>query len=88
MKKPHEVVNSVVQPSMFPLSSVAVSLHALVDNLDQTVVFVVESRDPLEGSLCALWSSAPVPSENHLKGLHTAHKEFLRQVWDVTGPFA
>lgn len=88
MKNPFESVNSDVQPSLFPLPAVSVSLHALVDCVDQTVVFVVESRDPLAGTLCALWSTPPVPAENHLKRLHEAHKEFLEQVWNATGPFA
>lgn len=88
MKTLEDVVNSVVQPSLFPLPAVAVSLHALCDSVGETVVFVVESRDPVEGSLCALWSSSPLPTDRYLKGLHEAHKEFLRQVWDVTGPFA
>lgn len=88
MKMPHEFVNSDVQPSLFPLPAAAVSLHALIDRVDETVVFVVEARDPVSGHLSALWSSAPVPTDRHLKGLHEAHKEFLRVMWDVTGPFA
>lgn len=87
MRNPPVDVNALVQPPMFRLDAIAIAMHALVDHLDATVVFVVESRDPLAGGLCALWSSAPIPLEDHLKGLHEAHKEFLRQLFDASGPF-
>jgi hypothetical protein len=44
--------------------------------------------DPISDQLNALWVSGPVPVDRYLKILHEAHKEFLRQLWDASGPFA
>lgn len=81
-------VNAVVEPTLFPLEAVAVSLHALTDAMDQTVVYVVESRDPISGKLVALWSSSPMPFGTEDRGMRQAFKEWSAQVWNATGPFA
>jgi len=83
-----DFVNAITEPPLFRYEAGAVSLHALVDGVAQTVVFVAESRNPSDGKLCALWSSAPLPLDRFLDGLHEAHAEWLSQVWDATGPFA
>jgi len=83
-----DLVKAIIEPPLFKYEAGAVSLHALVDGVAQTVVFVAESRNPSDGKLCALWSSAPLPLDGFLAGLHEAHAEWLNQVWDATGPFA
>lgn len=77
-----------VQPPLLPLEAYAVSLQALVDHQTQDVLFVVETVDPIENRLVALWSTGPVPLDRYLKTMHKAHKEFLKQLWDSAGPFA
>ena len=77
-----------IQPPLVPLEAYAVSLQALVDHETQDVLFVVETVDPVENRLVALWSTAPYPLDKYLRGLHKAHKEFLKQLWDACGPFA
>lgn len=88
MRLRDELVNAIIEPPLFPYEAGAVSLSALVDRVDQTVVFVVEARNPSDGRLCALWSSAPLPLDRFIKGLHEAHEEWLKLVWEATGPFA
>jgi len=82
------LVNAAVERPLFKYEATAVSLHALVDGVAQTVVFVAESRNPSDGRLCALWSSSPLPLDSFLTGMHEAHHEWLEQLWDATGPFA
>lgn len=88
MRNPWSNVKDGVQPPLFSLPAQAVTLQALVDNDNGTVVFAVQAVDPINDHLIALWSSAPVPVERYLKALHEAHKEFLNLVWDACGPFA
>ncbi len=82
------LVNAVVEPPLFPYEAGAVSLLALVDRVDGSVVFVCEARNPTDGRLCALWSSAPLPLDRFITGMHEAHEEFLKMLWEATGPFA
>jgi len=58
-----------------------------VDQEDHTVVFGVQSVDPISDTLTALWVQPPLDLDRYLKGAHAAHKEWLRQVWDAAGPF-
>ena len=88
MRNPWSDVKSSPQPPLFALAAQAVTLQACVDNENGTVVFAVQAVDPINDNLIALWSSAPVPVERYLRTMHTAHKEFLKLLWDATGPFA
>jgi len=62
-------------------------MQALVDHDNGTVVFGVQTLDPIGDHLIALWCSSPVPLEKYLKAMHEAHREYLNQLWDATGPF-
>jgi len=88
MRLRDELVNSIISPPLFPYEACAVSLSALCDGVDKTVVFVAEARNPSDGRLCALWSSSPVPLDRHLEAMHEAHAAWLEMLWDATGPFA
>ena len=84
----HELHAAVVEPPLFRHDACAVSLQALVDHVSQTVVFVCEAREPATLRLCALWSSSPLPLDRFINGMHEAHEEFLKMLWEATGPFA
>jgi hypothetical protein len=88
MRNPWNDVKSVPQPPLFHLAAAATTIQACVDRDNGTVVFAVQTVDPISDQLIALWSSSPVPVERYLKTLHEAHREFLNQLWDATGPFA
>jgi len=88
MKISRHGVNTWSQPALFGRSAVAVQLLALVDPEDETVVFLVESKEAPGQKLIALWSSSPQPLERYIDSMHEAHKEFLSQLWDASGPFA
>jgi len=88
MRLRDELVNGIVEPPLFPHEAAAVSLHALVDGVEQTVCFIAEARSPSDGRLCALWSTSPLPLDSFLGGLHDAHSEWLKMVWNAAGPFA
>jgi hypothetical protein len=88
MRNPWKDVKDGVQPPLFHLPAAAVTLQALVDHDNGTVVFAVQTVDPISDHLIALWSSSPVPVERYLKALHEAHREFLEQTWEACGPFA
>jgi len=88
MRLPIRHVNKIPQPPLMHTVACATTLSALVDHDEYTVVFVVETTDPTTHTLQALWSSAPHPLDRYLKGMHQAHKEFLKQLWDAAGPFA
>jgi len=88
MRNPWKESQEGVHTPLFGLPASAVTLQALVDNDNGTVVFAVQTVDPISDHLVALWSSAPVPVERYLKMMHTAHKEFLEQLWEACGPFA
>lgn len=88
MRNPWRDVKAIPQPPLFSLPASAITLQCLVDRENGSVVFGVQTVDPITDTLNALWCSAPLPEERYLTGLHEAHREFLRQVWDATGPFA
>jgi len=79
---------SIVEPALFPHAAVAVVLQALVDNLEHTVVFVVEAREPVTGRLTALWSSAPIALGDEDTALREAANQWRKVLWDNSGPFA
>jgi hypothetical protein len=87
MRNPWKDVNGEVQPPLFRLPAVAVTLQALVDLEEHSVVFGVQTVDPISDRLVALWSSAPTDLDRYLTTLHEAHKEFLRELHDATSPF-
>jgi hypothetical protein len=64
-----------------------VSFEALCDHDDQTVVFVVATRDVVEGRLVALWSSSPRPFDKLDRATHDAYREFVAQLHMATSPF-
>lgn len=88
MRNPWKHVNTPPQPPLFVLPALAVTLQCCVDRENGSVVFGVQTVDPITDTLNALWCSSPLPEERYLAGLHEAHAEFLRQLWDATGPFA
>ena len=88
MRNPWTNVNRGPQPPLFSLPAQAVTLQALIDKDNGSIVFAVQTVDPITDTLNALWSSSAVPEDRYLKMLHTAHSEFLTQLWDAAGPFA
>jgi hypothetical protein len=88
MRNPWHIVNGPPQTPLFRLAASAVTLQALIDHDSGSLVFGVQTVDPINDQLCALWSSAPIELERYLKGLHEAHSEFLSQLWDAAGPFS
>ncbi len=88
MRNPWTDVKHGVQPPLFSIPAQAVTLQACVDHENGTVVFAVQTVDPINDQLIALWSSSPVPVERYLKTMHEAHREYLNQLWEACGPFA
>ena len=88
MRNPWKDVKDGVQPPLFHLPASAVTLQALVDTDNHSLVFGVQTVDPISDHLVALWTSAPVPLDRYLKMLHEAHREYLEQLWNATGPFS
>lgn len=88
MRNPWKEVKGGVQPPLFELAASATTLQACYDRTNETIVFGVQTLDPIDDHLIALWCSPPVSADRYLKMLSTAHKEFLRQLWENTGPFA
>lgn len=87
MRNPWREVKSAPQPPLFRVAAASVTLQACVDHENHSVVFGVQTMDPVSDTLQALWSSSPVDLDRYLKALHEAHQEFLRQLWDAAGPF-
>lgn len=88
MKNPWSIVKGVPQPPLFHLAAAAVTLQLLIDRDEGSVVFSVQTVDPINDNLVGLWVSPVFTEERYLSGLHEAHREFLQQAWDATGPFA
>jgi hypothetical protein len=87
MKNPWKLVNSAPQSPIFVLPAAAVTMQSLVDREEHSMVFGVQTVDPISDTLNALWVSSPIDLDRYLNGLHDAHAEFLRQLWDAAGPF-
>ena len=88
MTIPPDRVNPLIEPVLFPELALAITFQALVDRVEETVLFVVESRSPFDGRLRALWSSSPQPLEKYYGAMREANREFQRLLHDVSGPFA
>lgn len=88
MRNPWRNVKSCPQPPLFGLPASAVTLQALVDQEDHSVVFGVQTVDPITDVLTGLWVSSPVDLDRYLKAEREAHSEFLRALWDACGPFS
>jgi hypothetical protein len=88
MRNPWKEVKSAPQPPLFALPAQAVTLQGLIDHDSGSIVFGVQSVDPINDTLTALWVCPPLPIDRYLKGLHEAHSEFLQQLYDAAGPFS
>ena len=88
MEEAPEEVKGWSQQALFSHTrAAAISLVALVDPDDRTVVFTVTAVAYPTKELVALWSSSPIGFEEHAVKLDQALAEFSQQVWDKTGPF-
>lgn len=80
-------VNPPVEPVLFPGGAICVTLEAMLDPEEGTVLFCMRAMDVGVGKLIALWSSAPVPFEDYGRTQWQALKEFGDVVKDHSGPF-
>jgi hypothetical protein len=87
MRDPWSPVKTPAQPPLFAPQALAVTLQLLVDHTDETAVWGVQTVDPIDGHLVALWASSPMPLDQVDQGMRAAHQEFLTQTRDATGPF-
>lgn len=87
MQNPWKNVNTPPQPVLFRLPAVAVTYQALVDHEAHSIVFGVQTVDPITDTLNALWVSSPVDIDRYLKAAVKAHREFADQLWKAAGPF-
>jgi hypothetical protein len=87
VRNPWSTRSDVPQPPLFSLPARAVTLQALLDLEEHSVVFGVQTLDPITDTLNALWVSSPVDLDRHLKALHEAHSEFLTQLYNAHSPF-
>lgn len=76
-----------VEPSMFPGGALVVTLEALLDPLEQTVLFVVSARDVSAQKLRHLWSTAPRGWDMLEAPMAEAVGELRRVVRENSGPF-
>lgn len=88
MRDPWTSVNTSPQPSLFRLTASAVTLQALIDRAEGTVVLAVQTIDPISGELNALWSTGPIRIDDYEDAACAADREFFSQLWDAAGPFA
>lgn len=87
MKIPDEPVNTYTEQQLFPSGGLAITLQALIDHDEATVLYVVEARDVSIGKLIALWSTAPVGLDHDTRQRSQAVREFLGLVAEHSGPF-
>lgn len=87
MTDPQSEVNTPVQPALFPGGAIAITLEALLDPSDHTVIFVCRAWDVPTDKLIALWSSAPVDYGYHDTARDRALREFRIVLDQHTGPF-
>lgn len=76
------------EPQLFRSGAVVLSLQALCDYTDETIVWVCEARDPIDGKLRALWSTGPLPFHDADEHSRMAGREFTRLFKALTGPFS
>lgn len=87
MSYPNDLVNHDVQPSLFPGGALSITLEALIDPQDQTVLFVVRGYSVVDDKLIALWSSAPVGFEDFARLARQGQVEWSSLLDEHTGPF-
>lgn len=87
MKIPDVPVNTPVEHQLFRSGGIAVTMQALIDHDDATVLYVVEARDVSAGKLLALYSTAPVGLDQDTKERQRALREYLALVESHSGPF-
>lgn len=80
-------VNPPVEPPLFPGGALSLTLEALLDPEDHTVLFVVRGWDVGAGKLIALWSSSPVGYDDLDRTRRRALHEFASLLDTHTGPF-
>lgn len=88
MRNPWSDVKTPPQPPLFTLPASAVTFQALIDRDEGSIVFGVQTVDPISDVLTALWVCPPVPIDRYLKAMHEAHRQFLEQLYDAAGPFS
>lgn len=87
MSTERESVNPPVEPTLFPGGALSITLEALLDPLDGTVLFYVRAFDVGASRLIALWSSSPQPFEDFAIVERRAVREFTNLTRDHSGPF-
>lgn len=80
-------VNTPVEPAIFPGGALSITIEALLDPDDCTILFVVRAFDVPAGKLIALWSSSPVGFDGFGREQRRALTEFNELVELHTGPF-
>ena len=87
MNSSDTVVNTFVEPSLFPGGALSITIEAMLDPEECTILFVVRAFDVGAGKLIALWSSAPAPFEDFGDIRERAWREFRILSDDHSGPF-
>lgn len=80
-------VNPPVEPTLFPGGALSLTIEALLDPEDCTVLFIVRGWDVGAGKLIALWSSSPKSFDDYELDRRRAWKEFYDLLTEHTGPF-
>jgi hypothetical protein len=87
MSVPHPQVNPQVEPVLFPGGALSITVEALLDPEDHTVLFVVRAFDVPAGKLIALASSSPRSFDDYQRSLRESLHHFQTLVDEHTGPF-
>lgn len=80
-------VNPPVEPTLFPGGALSITVEAMLDPQEFTVLFVVRAFDVGAGKLVALWSSAPTGFDDYGMVQRRALNEFTKLVEHHSGPF-
>lgn len=87
MKTDTANVNPHVEPVLFPGGALSITVEALLDPHDCTVVFVVRAYDVGSDKLIALWSSSPQGFDDYERYHKQALQEFSKLLHEHSGPF-
>jgi hypothetical protein len=87
MNEPDQIVNPYVEPALFPGGALSITIEAMLDPDEATVLFVVRAFDVGAGKLIALWSSSPAPFEDSDRERRRALREFGALCDQHSGPF-
>lgn len=87
MNFPASEVNPPVEPPLFPGGALSITIEAMLDPEDCTVLFVVRAWDVGAGKLIALWSSSPRSFDDLERERKRALREFSTLLETHTGPF-